>query len=621
MAKAPNPVKVTDTTFRDAHQSLLATRWRTEDMLPIAPDMDHVGFWSLEVWGGATFDVATRFLSEDPWERVRTLKGLMPRTPLQMLLRGQNLVGYRHYADDMVRAFVLEAAKAGIDIFRVFDALNDERNLETAFAAVQEAGKHIQGAICYTLTEARLGGPVFNIGYFVKKAIKLQEMGADSLCIKDMAGMIAPQDAFDLVRALKENIVIPISLHTHYTSGMGSMSYLKAIEAGVDIVDTALAPLALRTSQPAIEPLIMALQGSERDPWLELGPLLRLGQFLESVAARYREFQDTSRISVIDPSVLEHQIPGGMISNLLAQLKEAGALDRLQEVYAELPRVRAELGYPPLVTPTSQIVGTQAVQNVLFGRYKMVSTQIKDYVYGLYGQPPAPIAPEIQKIVLKGYERGETPITCRPGDILKPELPGAEEATRGLARDIGDVLTYALYPTTGLKFLRQKYGLEAPPSPEPTKPTAPQTGIPSVPSPAPPQTSPSAIRTTGAHQGRRAFNVYVEGQQYLVEVESAESSPTGAPTSRTAPGSTQDHLRAVTQEVPIAAPMPGIVIEYLKKEKDTVKAGEIVAILEAMKMENHLPSPVDGVIKSIPLKAGAQVAKGTVLAVIGPAQQ
>ena len=458
------PLKITDTTLRDGHQSGLATRLRLEDMEPIAEEMDKAGFYSMEVWGGATFDVATRFLNEDPWDRIRILKRLLPNTPLQMLLRGQNLVGYRNYPDDVVRAFVHHTAEMGIDIFRVFDAVNDERNFETAFAAIKECGKHIQGSLCYSLTQPKLGGPIYNIDFFVKKSLVLQDMGADSLCIKDMAGLIAPQDAYDLISALKKALRIPVQLHTHYTSGMASMSYLKAIEAGVDIIDTALAPFALRSSQPAVEPFVVALQGTPRDTGLDLAHLFKLGQYFESIAPKYRDFLDTTKMSVIDIGVLMHQIPGGMISNLVAQLRELNALDRLDEVYAELPRAREELGYPPLVTPTSQIIGVQAVQNVLLGRYKMISTQVRDYVYGLYGKPPAPIDPEVQKLALKGYPRGDKPITCRAAEVLEPEMDKAKEATKDIAKDIGDVLIYALYPTTGMKFLRCKYGLEEPPA-------------------------------------------------------------------------------------------------------------------------------------------------------------
>ena len=455
-----NPLRITDTTFRDGHQSSIATRLRTEDMLPLAPEMDKVGFHSMEVWGGATFDVCIRFLNEDPWERLRTLKRLMPNTPLQMLLRGQNLVGYRNYPDDVVEEFIREAASSGIDIFRIFDALNDERNLETSIRVVKECGKHAQATICYSLTEGRMGGEVFNLDYYLEKARKLQELGADSLCIKDMAGLISPYDAYELVRGIKRAVDIPVQLHTHYTSGMASMSYLKAAEAGVDVVDTALAPLALRSSQPAVGPLPARLRGTERDPGLDLDLIFRLGERLEEILKGYRDYFDTTRVAVIDTKVLQHQIPGGMTTNLVAQLKEAKALDRLPEVYEEIPRTRKDMGYPPLVTPTSQIVGVQAVLNVLFGRYKMITQQVKDYFYGLYGRPPAPVNPEVQKLALKGYPRGETPIDCRAADVLEPEMEKAREATRGIARSRGDVLIYALYPQPGLEFLKRKYGLE-----------------------------------------------------------------------------------------------------------------------------------------------------------------
>jgi len=457
-------IKVTDTTFRDGHQSLLATRMRTEDMLPVAEEMDSMGFHSMEVWGGATFDVATRFLNEDPWERLRTLKKMFKKTPLQMLLRGQNLVGYRNYADDVVREFVLHAAECGMDIFRVFDALNDERNFESSFKAIKEAGKHIQAAICYSLTERKLGGDVFNIEYFVNKAKIMEEMGADSLCIKDMAGLIAPYDAYNLIKALKENIKIPIQLHTHYTSGMASMAYLKAIEAGVDIIDCSLAPFALRSSQPALEPLIVALEGTEYEINIDLNQAFKIGEYLESIAPKYRDYLDRTKMAVIDTGVLMHQIPGGMISNLVSQLREAKALHRINEVYKELPNTRRELGYPPLVTPTSQIVGVQAVLNVLMGRYKVISKEVKDLCYGLYGKTPRPIDPEVQKKALKGYPRGSEPITCRAADVLEPEMEKAKEATKGIAKDIGDVLIYALYPQTGMQFLKWKYGLEEPPA-------------------------------------------------------------------------------------------------------------------------------------------------------------
>jgi len=451
--------KITDTTFRDGHQSILATRMRTEDMVELAEEMDKVGFHSMEVWGGATYDVAIRFLHEDPWDRPRILKTLMPNTPLQMLLRGQNLVGYRHYADDVVEAFVHHAAEAGIDIFRVFDALNDERNLQTSVNAIKANGKHLQLAICYSLTQPKMGGPVFNLEYYINKALVLQDMGADSICIKDMAGLLAPDDAYLLVSALKKVINVPIQLHTHYTSGMGSMTCLKSIEAGVDVIDTALAPFALCSSQPAIEPIVAILRDTPRDTGLDLVQLMKLGIKLESIAASYKDLLETTHMSIIDTGVLVHQIPGGMTTNLVTQLKQNKVLHRLDEIHQEIPQLRKELGYPPLVTPTSQIIGAQAVSNVIAGRYKVVSSQLIDYFYGAYGKPPAQIDPEVQSTILKRYKKGQEPITCRPADLLEPEMDKAREAIKDFSEDMSDILIYALYPISGLEFLKAKYGL------------------------------------------------------------------------------------------------------------------------------------------------------------------
>jgi len=633
MEMANNPVKITDVTFRDGHQSSLATRMRTEDMEGIAQEMNKAGFYSMEVWGGATFDVPTRFLNEDPWERPRILKRLMPDTPLQMLLRGQNLVGYRNYADDVVTAFVYHAAEVGIDIFRVFDALNDERNFETCLKAIKECGKHAQLSLCYSLTEPKLGGPVYNIDYYVSKALILQDMGADSLCIKDMAGLMAPDDAYELIKALKQVLKIPVQLHTHYTSGMASMSCLKAIEAGVDIVDTALAPFALRSALPAVEPIVVALQGTPRDTGLDLAHLFKLGQYIESITPKYRDFLDTTRMAVIDTGVLMHQVPGGMTTNLVIQLREADALDRIDEVYEELPRVRKELGYPPLVTPTSQIVGIQAVQNVLFGRYKMISGQVKDYVYGLYGKSPAPIDPQVQKIVLNGYERGETPITCRAADVLEPELDKAYEATQGIAQDIGDVLTYALYPTTGMRFLRWKYGLETPP-PEVKPKTMEDVKREDELIARAKAGKLAEVPSKGANV--RTFNVYVGDEVYSVGVEAVGAPPLTAPATASAVAPPAESVTTPTvappaepveekappevvevEETTIIAPMPGIIIGYEVKVGDEVKEGDAVVILEAMKMANTLTAPVSGQVKAINFKSGDRVARNDVLAVIG----
>ncbi len=455
-----NPLKIQDNTFRDGHQSLLATRMRTEDMLPIAEKMDNVGFWAMEVWGGATFDTMHRFLGEDPFERIRALKKSIKKTPFSMLLRGQNLVGYRNYADDVAKLFVDKACEAGMDIFRVFDALNDFRNFQTVVERIKANEKHFQGTICYSLTGRRMGGEVFNLEYYLSKAKELQEMGADTLCLKDMAGIMAPFDIAKLITELKKVITIPIHLHTHYTSGMASMVYLEAIKAGVDIVDTCLAPFALRTSQPAVEPIAATLYGTSRDTGFDLDLLFELGDYLETIAPKYRDYLAKHKMAVIDTGVLAHQIPGGMISNLVGQLKEANALDRLPEVHSDIVVTRKELGMPPLVTPTSQIVGVQSVLNVLFGRYKMVTNEVKDLVYGLYGKTPTPIDPEVQKKVLKKYKRGGTPVTGRAADYLEPELEKDRRELGDLAKDDYDLLIYALYPTTGEQFLKWKYGLE-----------------------------------------------------------------------------------------------------------------------------------------------------------------
>ncbi|MGQ9545795.1 MAG: pyruvate carboxylase subunit B [Dehalococcoidia bacterium] len=640
--KAENAVKICDTTFRDGHQSTLATRMRTEDMEWIAPEMNKCGFYSMEVWGGATFDVAHRFLGEDPWDRPRKLKRLMPDTPLQMLLRGQNLVGYRNHPDDLVDAFVEQAAEVGIDVFRVFDAVNDERNHERAAKAIKRCGKHYQGAICYSLTQPRMGGPVYNLEYYVNKALILQDMGADSICIKDQAGLISPYDAYELIKALKENLKVPVSLHTHYTSGQASMSVLKAIEAGVDIVDTALSPFALRSSQPAIEPLVVALYGTARDTGLDIEQLFKCAQMLEQIAPKYRDFLDTSAMSVIDTGVLVHQIPGGMTTNLVAQLKQANALHRLDEVRAETAKTRAELGYPPLVTPTSQIVGVQAVQNVLVGRYKMVPKETKDYCWGLYGRPPAPIDTEIQKMVLEGYERGQQPIDCRAADMLEPELEKATKECQEFARNIQDVLTYALYPTTGARFLKYKYGIDKTIPADWKPPQAPKTLeevkaedelIAKVKARKLVEKPQRAVTEKGPRV--RTFNVFVDGEYYQVDVEAVDASPTvtlspgvdliATPARSTFPSATKAAPQVKEEKAPavagaegteVSAPMPGMIVRCLVNVGDRVKAGDTLLILEAMKMQNIVASPVDGVVKAVNFAAGAAVRSGDILAVI-----
>ena len=607
------PLKLSDTTFRDAHQSLMATRLRTEDMTPLAEAMDSIGFYSMEVWGGATFDSATRFLLEDPWERLRTFKSLMPNTPLSMLLRGQSLVGYRNYADDVVDAFVERSAENGIDIFRVFDALNYEPNLERAAAAVKRAGKHLQLAMCYTVTDVRMGGPIYNLDYYRSKARNLRDMGADSICIKDMGGLLAPYDAFEIVSALKEDSDLPVQLHCHYTSGMASMSALKAVEAGLDILDVCLAPLALRTSQPAVEPIAVTLGGTERDPGVDVEALLDLGERLESVLPKYAEHMQPTRAAVIDPGVLKHQIPGGMASNMVSQLREADAVDRLGEVLEEIPKTRADLGYPPLVTPMSQMVGAQAVSNVLFGRYVAVSEPVKEYVSGGYGKPVSDLSDElVDKLKGEGVEVPDASPE-RPGDVIAPELDSAKEAVAGLTSDIDDVLIYALYPQTGERFLRIKHGVESAPVEEEAA--------------AAPASAPQSATTAPARSSRaRRFNVYVGDQFFEVDVDpvggdigiapSHRPSTSSARTGVTAQGSDQATAQPAEGEVQVTAPMPGILVSLAVEVGEQVSEGQALLVLEAMKMQNTIPSPSDGTVSSLPVAPGVQVARSEVLAVI-----
>ena len=440
-----NAVLICDTILRDAHQSLLATRMRTDDMLPIAGKLDQVGYWSVEMWGGATFDSAMRFLNEDPWERIRRLKAEMPNTPFQMLLRGQNVVGYKHYPDDVLERFVIKAHENGIDVFRIFDAVNDVRNMRKAMEVVKREGAHVQASICYTIS------PVHNIESYMVMARQLQDMGADTICIKDMAGMISPHIAYELVSQLKAEIDLPIQLHTHYTSGMATAAVLKAVEAGVDIVDTAISALALITSQPPTETVVSILEGTERDTGLNLNLLAEISGYFAEVRKKYAKFE--SGMKSVDVRVLQYQIPGGMLSNLMSQLREQGAEERYEEVLAEVPRVREELGFPPLVTPSSQIVGTQATLNVLLGeRYKIIPEEIKNYVRGYYGRPPAPIDPEVQQLVIGD----EQPIDCRPADLIPPGMEKAKQEIGDLARSEEDVISYALFPQTARPFLERR---------------------------------------------------------------------------------------------------------------------------------------------------------------------
>ncbi|MGD0951559.1 MAG: sodium-extruding oxaloacetate decarboxylase subunit alpha [Methanotrichaceae archaeon] len=564
-------IKLTETAFRDAHQSLLATRMRTRDMLPIAEKMDQVGFFSIEMWGGATFDTCIRYLNEDPWERLRALKKAMPNTPMQMLLRGQNLVGYRHYADDLVDKFVERSAKNGVDIFRIFDAVNDIRNMERSIKAAKLAGAHVQGGISYTIS------PVHTIEQFADFAVRLAELGCDSICIKDMAGLITPQNAYDLIRAIKKDVSLPINLHTHCTSGMAQMSYFYACQAGVDILDTAISPLSGGTSQPSTESAVAALVGTPFATGLDLELLTEIKRYFEKLVEVYAPvFNPIS--ARVDTNVLAYQVPGGMLSNLVSQLIEQKALDRYEEVLAEIPKVREDLGYPPLVTPTSQIVGTQAVLNVMTGdRYKMVPKEVKDYVKGLYGKSPAMIDPKVRLKVLCDEE----PITVRPADLLPPEYEAARKAVDALclAKKEEDYLTYALYPQVALKFLQG----EAVEEPLVKKQPA------------------SAGATAEQIKGGQpmAFDVEVDGEAYLVKV-----APAGMTIQESQPKAPTDG---------VTVPMQGVIIRYTVKKGEKVAKGDAVAVLEAMKMENNVLANKDGMIKEIYVKEGTTVTPGDVL--------
>jgi len=442
------PVRICDLMLRDGHQSLLATRMRTDDMLPIAERIDEVGYWAVEMWGGATFDSAMRFLDENPWDRVRRLKERMPRTPFMMLLRGQNVVGYRHYPDDVLERFIVHAHKNGIDVFRIFDALNDVRNMRKAMEVVNRVGAHAQASICYTI------GPPYSIDYFVDVAGELADMGADSICIKDMAGLISPYAAYELVSRLKAALEVPVHLHSHSTSGMASTAHLKAVEAGVDIVDTAISALSLTTSHPPTESLVAMLKGRERDTGLDLNVLAEIAAYFGEIRKKYASFE--SGLVGVDVRVLQYQVPGGMLSNLVSQLRNQGAEDRYEAVLEEVPRVRADLGYPPLVTPSSQLVGTQATLNVVLGeRYKVIPQEVKQYVRGYYGRPPAPINPDVKQMAIGDEE----PIDCRPADLISPGIEQAGEALEELlgegAYSEEDVISYALFPQVAGPFLER----------------------------------------------------------------------------------------------------------------------------------------------------------------------
>ncbi|MGM3389671.1 sodium-extruding oxaloacetate decarboxylase subunit alpha [Stutzerimonas stutzeri] len=594
-------ITVTDTILRDAHQSLIATRMRTEDMLPICEKLDRVGYWSLEVWGGATFDACVRFLKEDPWERLRQLKAALPNTRLQMLLRGQNLLGYRHYADDVVEAFCAKAAENGIDVFRIFDAMNDVRNLETAIRAVKKTGKHAQGTIAYTTS------PVHTVELFVEQARAMRDMGVDSIAIKDMAGLLTPFATGDLVRALKAEIDLPVFIHSHDTAGVASMCQLKAIENGADHIDTAISSMAWGTSHPGTESMVAALRGTPYDTGLDLELIQEIGLYFYAVRKKYHQFE--SDFTGVDTRVQVNQVPGGMISNLANQLKEQGALNRMDEVLAEIPRVRKDLGYPPLVTPTSQIVGTQAFFNVLAGeRYKTITNEVKLYLQGGYGKAPGTIDAKLQRQAIGGEEL----IEVRPADLIKPELDKLRREIGALAKSEEDVLTYAMFPDIGRKFLEEREAGTLVPEtllPIPDGSTATAAGGQGVPTEFVIDVHGETYRVdiTGVGvkgEGKRHFFLSIDGMPEEVVFE---------PLNNFVGGGSGGQRKQASAPGDVSTSMPGNIVDVLVKEGDAVKAGQAVLITEAMKMETEIQAPIAGTVKAVHVAKGDRVTPGDLL--------
>ena len=588
MSENKKPLGITDVVLRDAHQSLFATRLRLEDMLPIAEKLDQVGFWSLETWGGATFDSCIRFLGEDPWERLRALKKAMPNTKQQMLLRGQNLLGYRHYADDVVDTFVERAVANGMDVFRVFDAMNDPRNLQQAMKAVKAQGAHAQGTISYTTS------PVHNTGMWVDLAKRVEDMAADSLCIKDMAGILTPYDAYELVSRLKSETNLDIHLHCHATAGLSSMTILKAIEAGVDLVDTAISSMSMTYGHSPTESIVAALQGTDRDTGLNINALEEIAAYFRDVRKKYAKFEGALR--GIDSRILVAQVPGGMLTNMESQLKEQGAADKFDDVLKEIPRVREDLGHIPLVTPTSQIVGTQAVLNVLTGeRYKTISKETQGILKGEYGAAPAAFNSELQARVLDGAD----PITCRPADVLEPEMARLTEEVNAQVKEKGitlvenaidDVLTVTLFPQIGIKFLENRGNPDAfEPAPTGQELVARESGKPEV------------------------YTVTVSGQEYVVEVADGGDISGIKPVS-VAPGGQAAAANApVTGGEPMPAPLAGNIWKVHVQPGQQVQEGDVLIILEAMKMETEVRAPRTGTVGSVSVKEGDSVVVGDTL--------
>ncbi len=585
-------VHITDVILRDAHQSLIATRLRTEDMLPACPMLDSIGYWSLECWGGATFDACLRFLKEDPWERLSKLKAALPTTPLQMLVRGQNLLGYRHYSDDVVRAFIKRAAENGMDVFRIFDALNDVRNLTTAIEAAKASGKHAQGTICYTTS------PVHDINSFVTLAKDLAALGCDSIAIKDMAGLLTPYVTSELMQALRDTVDLPIHLHCHATAGLAEMCQLKAIEAGCRHIDTALSSWSGGTSHPPTESLVTALQGTEYDTGLNLDALQKANSYFAEVRKKYHRFE--SEFTGVDTRVHVFQVPGGMISNLANQLQERNALDRINEVYEEIPLVRKDLGYPPLVTPTSQIVGTQAVLNVLTGaRYSTITNEVKRYLQGGYGKAPAPINANLQKRAIGKEEI----IDCRPADLLKPELEHLRQEIGHLALNDEDVLSYAMFPEVGKQFLELRSTGHL--VPEPLELAANVGGGAQK---APTEFNVALhgesyhIKITGTgpkNNTLRHFYFMVDGIPEEIVVETLDEIVLDGGTQGAVQSNIASKRRRPSAEGDVVVSMPCNILDVLVKIGQKVNAGQPVLVTEAMKMETEVTAPIAGTVKAI----------------------
>ena len=603
-ASPKRQVFLTDVALRDGHQSLLATRMRTEDLLSVASELDEVGFWSLEVWGGATFDSCLRFLKEDPWERLRAFREAMPKTRLQMLLRGQNLVGYRHYADDVLEKFIELSAKNGIDVFRIFDALNDIRNIRPAMEVVKACGKHIEATICYTVS------PVHSLNHFVEQAKQLEDLGADTICIKDMAGLLPPFEAYELISRLKSTVRVPIHLHTHYTSGMASMSSLMAILGGLDILDTALSPLSGGTSHPPTESFIAALRNTPYDTKLNLEQIAPAADKLRKARKRYRQFE--SDFTGVDTDILLSQVPGGMLSNLAAQLAEQNALGKIKEVLEEIPRVRKDMGYPPLVTPTSQIVGTQATLNVLTGeRYKVITNETKNYFQGLYGKPPGTLNSKIGKKALEG----DQPVSGRPADNLEPELGDARQELVGREIADEDIVSYALLPSVALQFFDERERGELKPEPLHTQ----SESGPAVAHDlhlAPVEFNVTVhgeayhIRVSGSGQtvdGVKPYYIKVNDKLEEVYLEPIQEVLAGAPEAPAAPSSKAEGRPKPSQPGDVTTPMPGRVVKVLVAQNSIVSVGDSLLVVEAMKMENRVQAPIAGTIANIYVKEGDEV--------------